>query len=37
MAKNAEPRPRSNRTKKEKEMVVDDAASIGESPAAVQV
>jgi ATP-dependent Lon protease len=36
MSKNAEPRPRSKRTNKENEMVVDDAALIDENPEVVQ-
>ena len=37
MTKNDEPRPRSRRTKKEKEMVVEEAASIDGSPDVLQL
>src|SRR3954470_2530063 len=37
MTKNEEPRPRSRRTKKEKEMVVEEAPSIDGSPDVLQV
>ena len=37
MTKNEEPRPRSRRTKKEKEMVVEEAPSIDGSPDVLQL